>query len=193
MIRKMLRPGLLVLALFALTSLVSASSLPRKCGVQPVPANPVTLVDGVVVNQTPDAALKAVDPESVFSIEVACLNPKDSTLNRTTGIPAISIFTRLGLQASIRRMLTTVADLQGAHFRLHARYLEQMEPVLLPGRIEGVRVELEVSPDGWLARSTVEGLAVTCIVYVGTVPGAPTGVAPREPTCIAVGPSSVGS
>jgi hypothetical protein len=186
----------MVLALFAvatLVSAVSASSLSRKCGVQPAPANPVTLVDGAVVNETPDAVWKVVDPESVFSIEVACWNPKDSTLNRTTGIPAISIFTRLGMQASIKRMLTTVADLQGAHFRLHARYLEQLEPVLLPGRIERMRVELAVSPDGWLARYTVDGLGVTCIVYAGTVPGTPTGVAPREPTCIAVGASSVGS
>jgi hypothetical protein len=183
----------MVLALFAVATLVSASSPPRKCGIQPGTTNPVTLVDGAVVNQTPDAVWKVVDPESVFSIEVGCLNPKDSTLNRTTGIPAISIFTRLGMQASIKRMLTTVADLQGAHFRLHARYLEQLEPVLLPGRVERMRVELEVSPDGWLARYTVDGLGVTCIVYAGTVPGTPTGVAPREPTCIAVGPSSVGS
>jgi len=192
MIRSILRPGFLVLGLFALTSLVSASSLPRKCGIQPGSANPVTLLDGVVVNQTPDAALKAVDPESIFSIEVACLNPQDSTLNRTTGVPAISIFTKLGLQASIKRMLSTVADLQAAHFRLHTRYLEQLEPVLLPGRIDKVRVELEVHPDGWLARSTVEGLALTCTVYVGAVPGAPIGVAPREPACIAVRTSSVG-
>ena len=71
MIRKMLRPGLMVVALFAAASLVSASRLPSKCRVPSGPANPVTLVDGVVVSQTPEAALKTLDPESVFSIEVA--------------------------------------------------------------------------------------------------------------------------
>ena len=185
MIARVLRAALMPMALLAVASQVWASGSHRKCGVHWAGAGPVTLMDGVVVRNTPEAALRTVDPESVFSIEVACLNPKDSTLNRTSGIPAVSIVTKSGLQASIRRVLSTVVDLQDAHFRLHARYLEHVDPVVLPGRVERLRVEIEMGPDGWLARSDVAGLAVTCTVHVGSVPGAPSGVAPREPTCIA--------
>jgi hypothetical protein len=181
----------MVMALFAAADQASASSLPRTCGVQPGHVDPVTLVDGVVVKQTPDAALKTVEPESVFSIEVLCLNPKDSTLNRTNGIPAVSIVTKLGLQTSIKRMLSGVVDLQDGYFRLHARYLEQIESLAVPGRTEKLRVDLQVTPHGWLASSKTEGL--TCLVYVGTVPGVPAGIAPREPTCVTLASTSVGS
>jgi hypothetical protein len=165
----------------------SMSSPDRKCGPQPARQDPVVLVDGVIVKTKPASVLQDLGPGEVHSIEILCMDPRDSTLNHSHGIPAVSILTKAGLISTAKRTLAAIVDAQDAHFRRESEYLAGLERISLPPRPAQVHVAMEAGRTGWVARATIDGLPETCVVYDGDIAAPAAGLLPGHARCFTTG------
>jgi hypothetical protein len=169
---------------FALTiPTISSDNTLRKCDGHPAGRDPIVMVDGAITNGKIDPVVKDLDPEQVYSIEILCMNPEDSTLNKTQGIGVASVWTRQGIERAAIRTLTAIVEAQDAHFRKESRYLDDISGIALPLRPPELLVTVEAIARGWIARAVVDRMPLTCAVYDGTVRAPQPGLLPRQPTC----------
>jgi hypothetical protein len=180
-----LLPALALIGLGA--SAPNESSAARKCGQRFTDADPrsnapVYALDGAVIQPGTVGPMSNVRSDNIHSVEFICLNPKDSTFNRSSGVTIISIWTKTSPAPRVAEALEIVRQAQDAQFAKNGRYLSVAKEIPLPETMKGVIVTLEGGPSGWIARTTVPRLLRTCVMFDGTVADAPAG-APRKAKC----------
>ena len=156
---------------------------PRKCGSLPPGGRPILAVDGTIMNVDPMVDL-VVDPDNVLEVHVVCMNPRDSTFNRKTGIPVISLWTKQGPVPHLEPTLEAVLEAQDEQFSRNASYVSSTDATALPARPEQVRMTLEGSEKGWIAAVTIDRYMSTCYVFDGAVRPPYPHLEPRRPSCV---------
>jgi hypothetical protein len=177
--------------LFGLTAIVPVIALlgaatfhsdsARKCGRPIGPGEPLFAVDGVIRGPATDASMSTVDKGDLYSVEVLCLNAKDSTFVRGEGIPLISVWTKSGPVSHLKPVLAAILEAQDGHFRKSSTYIAALDGIKLPARSDRVRVTLQLEDGGWIATSTVDRLMMKCRVFDGHTPPRS---GRREITCV---------
>lgn len=158
----------------------SPPSSPLKCDRQPPEGKPLVAIDGELTDQTVDD----INREEIRSLEIVCMNPEDSTFNRSRGIPVISIWTRGGPASYLESTLTAILEAQDAHFRTHSTYLDKLSEIELPERPATMRVTLDAEDSGWVATAAIDRMLTKCVVYDGEVSRPHPRVPRRQPTCL---------
>jgi hypothetical protein len=162
-------------------------SAARKCGQRFTNADPrsnvpVYSLDGAVIQPGTARPMTNVGGDNVYSVDIICMNPTDSTFNRSSGVTIISIWTKTSPAPRIAEALEIVRQAQDAQFAKDGRYIETASQIPLPENMKGVVVTLEAGPRGWIARTTVPRLLKSCVMFDGAV-AANTQGAPRRAAC----------
>src|SRR5688572_20908020 len=101
---------------------------PLKCGTPVPPGGPFIAVDGVVVGQLEQQSKPGTDygvaREDLYSLEILCLDPKDSSFVRGRGLPLVSMWTLSGPAPRLKNALDMVRDAQDAHYAKHGVYMK---------------------------------------------------------------------
>ena len=169
----LLRAFAIVPAVAVAAALNPYDSTLLKCGTLS-PNGPLLGVDGVLtgpVNR--DKPLGDIAKENVYSIDILCVDPVDSTFNRTHGWQLISLWTMQGPAPRLKEALAVIRDEQDAHHARHGSYITKLEEIPLPETMKPLRITLQVDKKGWIARATVRQLLSTCSVYDGEVSNPP--------------------
>lgn len=153
---------------------------PLKCDTEPPEGKPLVAIDGELTDRKPEE----IDREEIRSIEIVCMNPRDSTFNRSHGIPVISIWTTGGPASYLEPTLMAILEAQDAHFGRHAEYLETLSEIELPERPSRMQVTLDATESGWVATASIDRMLATCVVYDGEVSVPHSRVPRRQPTCL---------
>jgi hypothetical protein len=161
----------------------TAPNAARKCGT-PIPsmAQMLKAIDGVIVAPPDSAALAKVKSEDIYSMDLVCMNPLDSTFSRSRGITVMSIWMKTGPAPRITEALDVVRQAQDSSLARTGRYISSGAEIQLPANMRGISVALEASAEGWIARTTVPRLLRTCVMFDGRVPERTQG-APRKSVC----------
>ena len=183
MTRMLVRSLQIAPALLLIGASAASFEFPRKCGSLPPGARPVLAVDGTIMSVDPMTDL-GVDPDSVLELQVVCMNPRDSTFNRTTGVPVISVWTKQGPVPHLQPTLEAVLEAQDEQFSRNATYFSSTDHVALPYRPEQVRMTLEGRENGWIAAVTVDRYLSTCYVFDGAVRPPYPHLERRRPSCV---------
>ena len=161
----------------------SAPAVVFKCGGGTAPGGkPLLSIDGVM-RWTEDPSSINVPEKDIHSIDILCMNPKDSTLNRTHGWGVVSIWTKQGPAPRVEEALDVIRGEQDAHLAKHGRYIVALEDIRFPESMKPVRVTMTADKSGWIARTTLPRLLRTCTMYDGTVTG-PLPKPARMTTCM---------
>ena len=161
----------------------SAPDLALKCGGATAPGGkPLVSIDGVI--RSPDylSSIK-LTAEDIHGIDIVCMNPKDSTFNRTHGWGVASIWTKQGPAPRVEEALDVIREAQDAHLAKHGRYILALEEIRFPESMKPVRVTMDADKSGWTARTTLPRLLRTCTMFDGTL-AVPLPNEPRKPACV---------
>ena len=169
-----------VVALIA--GLASGSGEARKCG-RTTNHGGLVAIDGVITAVRPDSLMKHLNADDLQSIEIVCMNPQDSTFNRSSGIPVVSVWTKNGPIAQVKATLSVILAAQDAHHRRESKYIDGLEKIELPASSSRLRVSMKASNHGWVAEATFERMLATCFVFDGTWPGMTGSRTPRTMVC----------
>lgn len=160
----------------------------RKCGSG---QKPLYAVDGVITELDTEVEdqLQRVDmtgslTNRIMEIQVVCMNPQDSTFNRSRGIPVISIWTHDGPVGRIEPALEAILAAQDEHHRRTARYLDSLEGLELDAP-EQIHFTLELRDDGWIAEAVLQRYLHRCLVWDGESPPF-HGYVARRPSCLRI-------
>jgi hypothetical protein len=117
----------------------------------PVPT--VYVLDARVVDE---AAVKAVDPETISSIQVVCSDERHQVFGIEPGMNVIVVFTKPGPHADLEKEIVEVAQLQATHLARHGAFARTLEELRWKDPSGLIAVDLAVSDDGgsWTARGT---------------------------------------
>ncbi|CAN5709951.1 hypothetical protein BH23GEM9_BH23GEM9_17610 [soil metagenome] len=153
-----------------------------KCGPQPENTVPLVAIDGAFVASSDP--WRHVDRDSIYSLEILCMNPQDSTFHRTVGVPVISIWTMHGPLPQLKAVLALLPEAQDAYFSRHAEYFSDLSAVPRLEPPAPARIVVETSARGWIATGSIDRLLQVCVVYDGaTEPPSPE-LSRRRVTCI---------
>jgi hypothetical protein len=173
-----LAPALAVLGVGA-----SVRDVSLKCGGLTAPGGkPLISIDGVITSQDYVSSIKA-RAEDIYRIDIVCMNPTDSTFNRTHGWGVVSIWTKQGPAPRVEQALDVIREAQDAYFAKQGRYLAALDDIRFPENMKTVRVTMDVDKTGWIARTTLPRLLRTCTMFDGTM-AAPLPNEPRKPVCV---------
>jgi hypothetical protein len=161
----------------------SAPYVALKCGGVTAPGGkPLFSIDGVI-RSTEDSARINLKKEDIHRIDIVCLNPKDSTFNRTHGWGVASIWTKQGPAPRVEEALDVIREAQDAHLAKHGRYILALEEIRFPESMKPVRISMDADKNGWIARTTLPRLLRTCTMFDGAA-AEPLPKEPRKPACV---------
>ena len=163
-----------LLLAFHVTSATSESAV-RKCR-NPAQKAPVIFVDGQVVS---DSAFKRFTSSDIWSVEVVCINPADSTVlkagSSVAGIGAIIVWTKLGPSTRLEPALSAVLGAQRAFLARTGAYSRDLTSLELPALPIEVKLSMESTSNGWSASAWVDRrFSPRCSVSEGNVDRAGT-------------------
>ena len=163
----LLRAFAIVPVVAVAAAMIPTGSTMIKCGTLS-PNGPLLGVDGVVTGPVSrDKPLGNLAKEDVYSIDIMCVDPVDSTFNRTHGWQLISLWTMQGPAPRLKEALNLIRDAQDAHYARHGRYITKLEEIPLPETMKPLRITLQADKKGWIARATVRQLLTTCSISDG--------------------------
>jgi hypothetical protein len=170
----------------ALALLSVGASMPdvaMKCGGVTAPGGkPIVSIDGVI--RSPDYVSPIELTElDIHRIDIVCMNPEDSTFNRTRGWGVVSIWTRQGPAPRVEEALAVIREAQDAHLAKHGHYIVALEDIRFPENMKPVHMTMDADRRGWIARTTLPRLLRTCTMLDGTV-AVPLPNEPRKPRCV---------
>ncbi|MGH7459717.1 MAG: hypothetical protein ACREMA_01655 [Longimicrobiales bacterium] len=140
-------------------------------------------LDGAFITVDPDSILRDLKTEDILSIQIVCMDPQDSTFNRTHGIPVMLVRTKEGPASYVKRQLAAILAAQDAHFRRESTYISDLSRIALPFRAAQLRVSIDVRAKGWLAKATVEQSSLVCFVFSGDIRPPHPRLLPGRPDC----------
>ena len=182
----MLRAMPALSAIAVAIALLPEPTAPRKCGTPVPPGGPFIAIDGVVVGQLEQQSKPWTDygvaREDVYSLEILCMDPKDSTFVRGRGLPLVSIWTLSGPAPRLKDALDMVRAAQDAHYAKHGAYMKTLDNIRLPENMQRIRLTMRAVDKGWIARATVPNLLSTCSMFDGEVATA-LHIGPRHVVC----------
>jgi hypothetical protein len=182
MTRMLVRSLLIAPALLLIGASAASFESPRKCGGLLPGAKPLVALDGTIIN-VPMTDL-GVDPDNVLELQIVCMNPRDSTFNRKTGVSVISVWTKQGPVPHLKPTLEAVLEAQDEQFSRNATYFSSTYAMALSRRPEQVRMTLEGSEKGWIAAVTIDRYLATCYVFDGAVRPPYPHLERRRPSCV---------
>jgi hypothetical protein len=179
--------GLRVLCLAPALALLSiGASAPHaafKCGGATQPGGKALLsIDGVI-RWTEDLSSIKLPEKDIHSVDILCMDPRDSTLNRTHGWGVVSVWTKQGPAPRVEEALDVIRDEQDAHLAKHGRYILALEDIRFPESMKPVRMTMDADKSGWIARTTLPRLLRTCTMFDGTVAAPPPNQS-RKTACV---------
>lgn len=165
----------------------SSPNAARKCGRQQVIAGPGRIVplmsiDGVVIQPGTVHPMSNVVGTDIYSVDIICMDAKDSTFNRTQGVAIISVWTKSGPAPRVTEALDVIRQAQDSSFARNGRYISAVSEIRFPENMKPVQMTLEAGPKGWVARTTLPRFLQTCMMFDGTLAAQPAG-APRKAAC----------
>lgn len=189
----------------AAPALVSAAPM-RKC---PAAADgPLWLVDGAILGSPAELQraqqARAADPNApsglvladgsvleqsdIFRIEIACMNPRDSTFtsDMLIGVGVVSIWTKRGPAARLEPTLAAIIRAQQAHFERHGSYATTLDDLDLPPVDAAIQIALEAQPNGWSVTSSIRRFSQQCFAFAGDIEPPYYGVPVGQPYCTTV-------
>jgi hypothetical protein len=158
-----------------------------KCGLLAPDGSPMYAVDGVLQSRE---GISGFQPEDLYRVDIVCMDPKDSTFNRTAGFAVLSIWTMEGPAPRVPEALDIIRDAQDKHFAKYGRYIAAVEDIQLPESMKAVRITLNADENGWIAHSTFPRLLRRCVMFDGAVATPLAGEA-RESVCEPVGSEGI--
>ena len=178
-----LRAIIVAPALWAFALYGATPDATRKCRSTVEPGKYLIALDGVISEQKPgDNPIQNVNKDDIESIEVACLNPRDSTVTREAGIPIVIVWTKGAIQ-QLKGTLTAIVTAQDEQHRRTAKYASDIADLRLPATTAKLRISVEAGERGWIARGTMPLHTSTCVVFDGEPPGSPPSHAARTISC----------
>jgi hypothetical protein len=154
----------------------------RKCGALPPGGKPIFAIDGVVQPSGVGVTPAPVAEGDIVFVDIICMDPKDSSFNRTHGVSLISAWTKSGPAPRVEEALSVIRAAQDAQFARNGRYISSVESIRFPESMKPVSVTLVADRKGWIARTTLPRYLRTCMMFDGTV-AAPPRTGPRTSEC----------
>jgi hypothetical protein len=126
----------------------------------------VFLVDGELA--TADWLQEVGGLDAVYALQVACWNPRDSTLSRSVpGIPVYEVVTKTFVE-KITSSLVQIEQSQRALLERRGSFSADLAELGLAHlQADGVKIVLTVDSGGWTATATRELMAHRCSVARG--------------------------
>jgi hypothetical protein len=172
-----------LLALFSINTLTPAPvPAPVKCG-GPGPNGTHYVVNGIITAGMNDAKIRGIGSNNTFLSDVLCMNPQDSTFNRSTGEWVVSVWTKDGPAPHVVLALDLIRYEQDIYFKRNKRYMSAATDIVLPLGMERVRVTLQGDEHGWVAHTTIPRLMQTCTMFDGRVYATGAATEPRRVVC----------
>ncbi len=160
--------GAPALASLGVFTMADSSAEMLKCR-QTINTEVLKFIDGEVVSEQ---RFKALETMQVLSVQIACLNPSDSSVlppgSNEPGVGSIVVWTVDGPVGQLQAVTTQLRDAQQSHFQRTGTYATSLDALSLRDVPASVRISLDAAPTHWRASvSAARLVSPSCVVFDG--------------------------